>query len=160
MDFIKADPRLVVDALTERELYKEQVQNTSNIILYLGWPLAAVMAVGAFAGVLNSLLITIETRRNTLRILRLLGFSGPAITLSMVMEAAILALTGAVLGILIAYLAVDGTENSLVGTGFTTVTYYMQIDSIAIFQGVALALAIGILGGVAFVMASMSARRS
>jgi putative ABC transport system permease protein len=158
-DFIQADPRLVVDALTERELYQEQVRNTSDMILYLGWPLAGVMAVGALAGVLNSLLITIEARRHALHILRLLGFSRSAITLSMVMEATILALAGAALGILVAYWAVDGTENSLVGTGFTTVTYYMQIDAMTIAQGIALALSIGILGGVTLVMASMSTRR-
>jgi putative ABC transport system permease protein len=146
-EFIAADARLELSVQTERQLYAEQVKDTSSIILYLGWPLAAILSVGALAGVLNTMLIVLEGRRRSLSVLRMLGFAPRAVLLSVLFETILLALTGALLGTAIVFLLAQGQEATLMGGGFTTITYHLQIDGTALLQSLGLAVVIGLVGG-------------
>lgn len=145
--FIDADARLDLTAQTERQLYREQVKDTSAIIMYLGWPLAAILSVGALAGVLNTMLIVLEGRQRSLNVLRMLGFSPRAVLFSVLFETVLLAWIGALLGTGLVYLAAQGHEATLMGGGFTTITYHLDIDAMALLQSLALAAAIGVAGG-------------
>ena len=49
-DFVRNDPRLKLDARTEQEYFAAQASRTSDLIMYLGWPLGIAMAFGALAG--------------------------------------------------------------------------------------------------------------
>lgn len=146
-DFIAADARLELSVQTERQLYAEQVKDTSSIILYLGWPLAAILSIGALAGVLNTMLIVLEGRRRSLSVLRMLGFAPRAVLLSVLFETVLLAVIGALLGTAIVFLLAQGQEATLMGGGFTTITYHLQIDAIALLQSLGLAVLIGLVGG-------------
>jgi putative ABC transport system permease protein len=145
--FVAADARIDVDVLTQRDLYRSQVEGTSNIILLLGWPLVVVLSIGAFAGVLNTMLMVIEGRRHNIGVLLMLGFSPRAVRLTVLLETTLLAVVGAALGTALMYLFVDGHGASLVGRSYTTIDYTMKVDWIVLLQGMALALVLGLLGG-------------
>lgn len=146
--FVAADPRLQVDVLTQRDLYRDQVEDTSKIIMYLGWPLVFVLSVGTFAGVLNTMLMVVEGRRHNLAVLLMLGFSPAAIRLTVLLETLLLTLTGSLLGTLLMYLLVDGRATSIVGKYYTTIEYTMRVDWSVLLNAMGLAIAVGLAGGI------------
>jgi putative ABC transport system permease protein len=146
--FVEADPRFDVDVLTQRDLYRDQVEDTSNVILYLGWPLVVVLSIGTFAGVLNTMLMVIEGRRRNLGVLLMLGFSPVAIRMTVLLETLLLTMVGALLGTLVMYLLVDGRAASLVGKYYTSIDYTMQIDWRVLLYAMCLAVVVGAIGGV------------
>ncbi|QMW23276.1 ABC transporter permease [Sandaracinobacteroides saxicola] len=158
--FLAHDPRLDLDALTERALYHDQVKNTSNLIMYMGWPLAGILSIGALAGVFNTMLIVLEGRRHSLRVMRLLGFSNAAIVLASVMETILLALAGGVAGTLLVWLAANGAPATMIGSGFTTINYDLRIDALAFAQSLGLAAFLGLLGGSLPTLKSVFQRRA
>jgi putative ABC transport system permease protein len=153
--FVQADPRFQLDVLTQRDLYRDQVEDTSRVIMYLGWPLAFVLSVGTFAGVLNTMLMVIEGRRRNFSVLLMLGFSPAAIRLTVLVETLLLTITGALLGTLLMYLFVDGRAASIVGKYYTTVEYTMKVDASVLLNAMLMAIAVGLAGGA---FASMAIR--
>jgi putative ABC transport system permease protein len=145
--FVAADPRFQVDVLTQQDLCRGQVEDTSNIILYLGWPLVFVLSIGTFAGVLNTMLMVIEGRRHHLSVLLMLGFSPKAIRMTVLLETTLLAVVGALVGTALMYVFVDGRAASLVGRSYTTIDYTLKVDWSVLLQGTGLAIAVGLLGG-------------
>lgn len=145
--FVEADPRFQVDVLTQRDLYRDQVEDTSKIIMYLGWPLAFVLSIGTFAGVLNTMLMVIEGRKRNLSVLLMLGFSPAAIRMTVLLETLLLTITGALLGTLLMYLFVDGRAASIVGKYYTTIEYTMRVDWSVLLNAMGLAIAVGLVGG-------------
>lgn len=145
--FIDADPRFNVDVLTQRDLYRSQVEDTSNVILYLGWPLVLVLSIGTFAGVLNTMLMVIEGRKRNLGVLLMLGFSPAAIRMTVLLETLMLTVAGAVIGTLLMYLFVDGRASSLVGKYYTSIDYTMKVDFVVLLYAMALAIVVGLAGG-------------
>jgi putative ABC transport system permease protein len=143
---VALDPRLDLDVQSERQLYHEQVKDTSNLITYLGWPLAGVLAIGCLSGVLNTMYITLYARRQSLAMLRLIGYSASAIVASVVVEVLLLSVVGALVGAALVYLLLDGASATTLGVGFTTINYHMQVDWVAVLQALSLALFIGTLG--------------
>ena len=115
--------------------------------MYLGWPLAAMLSVGALAGVFNTMFIVLEGRRHSLKVVRMLGFSPQAVMASVVLETILLAVIGALVGTFLVFLAVRGLETTVMGSGFTTITYNLRVDAAALLQSLALAIVIGVIGG-------------
>ncbi len=145
--FLAGEPRLDLEAPTERELYAEQVKSTSDLILVLGWPLAAILAIGVTTGVFNTMLIVLEGRRHSLRTLAMLGVTPPVVVSGVVFESVVLSLIGACAGLLLIFGVMQGVESSMIGQGFSTVSFRFKLDGTAIAQSLALALGIGVLGG-------------
>lgn len=158
--FVEADPRFQVDVLTQRDLYRDQVEDTSNVIMYLGWPLAFVLTIGTFAGVLNTMLMVIEGRRRNLSVLLMLGFSPSAIRMAVLMETLLLTVTGALLGTLLMYLFVDGRAASIVGKYYATVEYTMKVDWSVLLNALGLAITVGLIGGAFSSLAIPSYRKT
>jgi putative ABC transport system permease protein len=145
--FIASDARLQVNLLTERELYRKQMEGTESIIRHVGWPLVAVLSLGALAGMLNTLLIMLEGRREVLRTLRILGFSPAAVRLCVVLEALLLAVAGALLAGLMIYWLADGRAASFTGGAYTTLDYRLRFDATVLLHSLGLAGLLGIAGG-------------
>jgi putative ABC transport system permease protein len=147
-DYAKSDPRLKLDAKTEREYYAEQSQRTSDLIMYLGWPLGIAMAFGALAGALNTMYASVALRAREIATLRALGFSGAAAFAGTLAESLVLSLAGGVLGSLVTWMFLDGLTASTLGGSFTQVVFSLRLSPAVVLQGVVLALAIGFAGGV------------
>lgn len=147
--FVAAEPRLNVTTVTERQFYREQVQDTTNVVSYLGWPLVLILSIGALAGMFNTMLIVLEGRRHSLSVLRMLGFSPAAVRLSVLLETVLLSVLGALIGTALVYLAAQGREATLVGSGFTTIPFRLGLDAVALLQSLGLAVVLGLIGGLA-----------
>jgi ABC-type transport system, involved in lipoprotein release, permease component len=144
---IKSDQRLNLDVKTEKAFYQEQSQGVSDLIFYLGWPLAIAMALGALAGALNTMYNSVAQRSGEIATLRAIGFPGLPVFFGTLFESLVLALLGGLLGAVAAYLFFDGLTTSTLGSSFTQVVFRFDMNADVLLNGVILALVIGFIGG-------------
>lgn len=144
---VKADPRLQVDATPELEYFASQSKQFTQQIGLLTSVVAAIMAIGALFGALNSMYSAVSTRQVEIATLRAIGFGGLPVALSVLAEAMLLALTGGVLGALIAYLLFNNMSVSTLGSNFTQVAFNFAVTPALMEKGLSWALIIGLLGG-------------
>ncbi|NKL99098.1 MULTISPECIES: ABC transporter permease [Rhizobium] len=146
-EHLSALPGAPLTALSETDLYAAQSERTASLIRLFGWPLALLMAVGATAGALNTMMSSVSDRAIEIATLRLLGFGRlPAFTATWV-EAVALSITGAALGILASWLAFNGWQASTMGANNTKMAFQLDVTADVALTASLLGLAIGIIGG-------------
>ncbi|MGO7588520.1 ABC transporter permease [Rhizobium leguminosarum] len=140
-------PGAPLTAVSEADLYAAQSERTSRLIRLFGWPLALLMAVGATAGALNTMMSSVSDRTVEIVTLRLLGFGRlPAFTATWV-EAVLLSVAGSALGILVSWLAFSGWQASTMGADNTKMAFQLDVTADVALTAGLLGLAIGIIGG-------------
>jgi putative ABC transport system permease protein len=144
---IDADPRLKLDVKTETAYFADQASQTTDLIQWLGWPLAIAMALGALAGALNTMYSSVAARAVEIATLRAIGFGGFPAFVGTLAESLILAAIGGFIGAVATYLIFDGFSASTLGAGFTQVVFSFTLSPMLIVQGVVLALVVGLAGG-------------
>jgi putative ABC transport system permease protein len=145
--YVETDPRLKLDVKSEQDYFADQSSQTSDLIQKLGWPLAIAMALGALAGALNTMYSSVASRASEIATLRAIGFGGFPAFVGTLAESLLLAALGGVLGAVATYLVFDGFTTSTLGAGFTQVVFSFQLTPGLIAQGLALALLVGLIGG-------------
>lgn len=145
--YVEDEPRLDLDVETEKDFFAQSAGGLSNLIMYLGWPLAIIMAVGALAGAWNAMYASVDSRIREIATLRTLGFSGFAAFVGTLVESLMLAFIGGLVGALITYFVFDGVSASTLGGSFTQVVFSFAVTPAAVVNGVVLALLVGLLGG-------------
>lgn len=145
--FLKNDPRTNLDVYTENAYYAKQSQGMSDIIFYLGWPLAIAMAVGALAGALNTMYTSVSQRATEIATLRALGFSGLSAFCGTLVESLALSILGGIIGACAAWLLFDGLTASTLSSSFTQVVFDFDISLASFTAAIKLALVIGLIGG-------------
>jgi putative ABC transport system permease protein len=145
--FIDEDPRLKLDVKSESAYFADQASQTSDLIHKLGWPLAIAMALGALAGALNTMYSSVAARATEIATLRAIGFSGFPAFIGTLAESLILAALGGLIGAVATYLIFDGFSASTLGASFTQVVFSFRLSPALVVQGVTLALAVGLAGG-------------
>lgn len=145
--YVEDEPRLDLDVETEKDFFAQSAGGLSNLIMYLGWPLAIIMAVGALAGAWNAMYASVDSRIREIATLRTLGFSGFAAFVGTLVESLMLAFIGGLVGALITYFVFDGVSASTLGGSFTQVVFSFAVTPAAVVSGVVLALLVGLLGG-------------
>ena len=146
-DYVENEPRLDLDVETEKDFFAQSAGGLSNLIMYLGWPLAIIMAVGALAGAWNAMYASVDSRIREIATLRTLGFSGFAAFVGTLVESLMLAFIGGLVGALITYFVFDGVSASTLGGSFTQVVFSFAVTPAAVVNGVVLALLVVLLGG-------------
>jgi len=146
-DFVAEDPRLNLDIKTEADFFSQQAGATTHLILYLGWPLAIAMAVGALAGAWNTMYASVDSRMREIATLRAIGFGGFPAAIGTMTESLLLAAIGGIIGATSVYLLLDGLSASTLGLGMTQVVFSFTVTADAVIDGLVLALAVGFLGG-------------
>lgn len=146
-DTIKADQRLNLEVKTEKAFYQEQSQGISDLIFYIGWPLAIAMALGALAGALNTMYNSVAQRSGEIATLRAIGFPGLPVFCGTLFESLVLALLGGILGAFAAFLFFDGLTTSTLGSSFTQIVFKFDMNADVLIDGIVLALIIGFVGG-------------
>jgi putative ABC transport system permease protein len=145
--YVDADPRLKLDVKSEAAYFADQASQTTDMIQWLGWPLAIAMALGALAGALNTMYSSVAARAVEIATLRAIGFGGfPAFVGTMV-ESLILTTLGGIIGATATYLVFDGFSASTLGASFTQVVFTFSLGPALIVQGAILAILVGIAGG-------------
>jgi putative ABC transport system permease protein len=145
--YVATDPRLKLDVKSEQDYFADQSSQTSDLIQKLGWPLAIAMALGALAGALNTMYSSVASRASEIATLRAIGFGGFPAFVGTLAESLLLAAIGGVLGAIATYLVFDGFTTSTLGAGFTQVVFSFRLTPGLIAQGLALALTVGLIGG-------------
>ena len=145
---IASDPRLNVSVLREPEYYASRSVALEKFITILGYSVATIMGIGAVFGALNTMYAAVATRSLEIATLRALGFGATPVVVSVLIEALILALIGAGLGAGIAYWLFNGYSVSTLNLQtFSQVAFAFRVTPELLWQGMAWACAIGVLGG-------------
>lgn len=144
---LAADPRLKVDAKTTLDYYTAQSEQLTKTIRYVGIAIAAIMAIGAMFGALNTMYAAVATRAREIATLRAIGFRSPPVLVSVMLETMLLALLGGLLGAGIAWAIFDNYTVSTLGANFSQVVFRFNVSPALLWTGVKWALAIGFIGG-------------
>jgi putative ABC transport system permease protein len=148
-DAATTDPRLNVDVMREIDYYAKQSNRLTKLITVLGGLVAAIMAIGAVFGALNTMYSAVSERGREIATMRALGFGGPAVVFSFVLEALLISFAGGVLGCL-AVLRLNGyTTGAMNLQTFSHVAFAFQITTGLLVEGIVFALLMGVLGGLA-----------
>jgi putative ABC transport system permease protein len=144
---LEGDPRVRVQVLREPEYYEKQSRVVTTLITVLGSLVAAVMALGAVFGALNTMYSAVSERSREIAVLRAIGFGGGAIVLSFFVEALIIAFAGGVVGCL-AVLPVNGiTTGTINWQTFSHLAFAFRITPDLLLLGMGFALLMGAVGG-------------
>lgn len=146
-DALVRDPRLAVAVERETEYFARQSRVVTTLITALGSLVAAVMAVGAVFGGLNTMYAAVAERGREIATLRALGFGGGSVVASFLVESLLIALAGGVLGCL-AVLPLNGlTTGTLNWQTFAHLAFAFRVSPGLLGLGLGFALAMGLLGG-------------
>jgi putative ABC transport system permease protein len=144
---VAADPRLNVDVIRELDYFNGQTKQFRATIGFLAGIVTIIMALGAVFAALNSMYAAVAARGKEIATLRAIGFGGTPVLLSVMIEALLLALSGGILGALIAYVLFNNMSVSTLGQNFTQVVFNFKVTPALVIQGLIIAVIIGMVGG-------------
>ncbi len=138
-----------VQAYTETE-YFEKLSQTNLQFLVSIIVVTVIMSGGGIFGVMNTMFAAVSQRSRDIGVLRILGYSRLHVQASFLLESLVLSLAGGALGCAIGSIAHGWKAASIVGSGqgggkFVVLEMVVSGDIIAV--GLALSLAMGLLGG-------------
>jgi putative ABC transport system permease protein len=147
-DRLTSDPRLTVQVERETAYYSRQSRVVTTLIRVLGFLVAAVMAVGAVFGALNTMYSAVAARSREIATMRALGFSRGSVVLSFVVESLLIAAVGGALGCL-AVLPLNGfTTGTINWQTFSHLAFAFRVTPGLMLAGLAFAVLMGFVGGV------------
>jgi ABC-type lipoprotein release transport system permease subunit len=144
---LEGDQRLTVDVHQEATFYAEQSQVLGRILEILAFVITSIMAVGAIFGAVNTMYAAVATRAPEIAVLLTLGFHPRSVLLSFLVESALIALAGGVIGILLA-LPINGIVTSTTNwASFSEIAFSFRVTPGLLLAGLGFALVMGTLGG-------------
>jgi putative ABC transport system permease protein len=144
---IRATQQENLDVVRERAYYDKISNDQAAIIRGLGGIVTVIFALGAMLGAVITMHGAVSQRRREIAVLRALGFTPGAVLVTFVLESALLALAGAVLGVglsLLTPLFDFSTENF--GTG-SEMTFHFVPSPPILLGSLALGVLVGLVGG-------------
>ena len=146
-DAVTKDPQLNLDVIPEVDYYAKQSRTMTTLITVLGGLVAAIMAIGAIFGALNTMYSAVAERGREIATMRAVGFGGGSVVFSFLVEALLISFVGGVLGCL-AVLPLNGfTTQTLNFQTFSSLAFAFKITLNLLISGVVFALVMGVLGG-------------
>src|SRR5689334_422959 len=146
-DAVTSDPRMNVDVIREIDYYAKQSTTMTRLITVLGGLVAAIMAIGAVFGALNTMYSAVAERGREIATMRALGFSSWSVILSFLFEALLISFIAGIVGCL-AVLPLNGLTTSTMNfQTFSNLAFAFKITFDLLVMGVLFALIMGILGG-------------
>ena len=147
-DTLTADPRMQVGVSREVEYYDRESRALTSMITVLGGIVAVIMGIGAIFGALNTMYSAVAERGREIATMRALGFGGPSVVTSFIIESLLIALVGGLLGC-VAVLPLNGlTTGTINWQTFSHLAFAFKITPPLLLGGVIFALVMGFLGGV------------
>ena len=144
---LEADKRFTVDVHRESEFYAQQSQLLGNILRILAVLITSIMAVGAIFGAVNTMYAAVSSRMPEIAVLLTLGFRPRSVLASFLIESAIIALIGGVIGCLLA-LPLNGLVTSTTNwASFSEIAFAFRITPGLLLAGLIFAVVMGMLGG-------------
>ena len=145
---VTSNPQLKVKALRQAEFMEEQSTMLTNFIRTIGFAIAALMALGALFGALNTMYSAVAARTREIATLRALGFGRSPVILSVMLESLVLALVGGVTGAAAAYFAFDGFKAATINwQTFSQIAFAFAVTPPLLVSAIVWAATIGLIGG-------------
>ncbi len=144
---VSDDQRLKLDGMIETEYYAKQT-SSGAAIKFIGLLVGIIMAIGSSFAAMNTMYAAVAYRSREIATLRVIGFSRPSILISFVLEAILLSLLGAIVGIVLMLPfngMTTGTSNQVT---FSEVVFGLQLTPSVIAYAVAFAVTMGLIGGI------------
>jgi putative ABC transport system permease protein len=145
---IESDPRLTVEAKRETRFYAEQSELMSNFIKILGFVLSIIFSIGAIIGAMITMYSSVANRTAEIGTLRALGFARRSILAAFLVEALLLAMIGAALGLIAASFMQLLTISTMNWQSFSELAFSFTLNGEIIMKTLLFAAAMGFLGGV------------
>ncbi len=145
---VSDDQRLKLEGTLETEYYEKQT-SSGGAIKFIGTFVAVIMAIGSSFAAMNTMYAAVAYRSKEIATLRIIGFSRPSILTSFVIEALLLSLLGAFVGIVLILPfngMTTGIGNSLT---FSETVFSLHLTWEVALAAVAFALIMGLMGGFA-----------
>lgn len=146
-DSLTSDPRLDVDVTTEVDYYAKQSTTMTKLITILGGLVAAIMAVGAVFGALNTMYSAVSERGREIATMRALGFNSSSVVFSFLVEALLISLLGGIIGCLVVMPLNGVTTSTMNFQTFSNLAFAFKITPNLLAEGIIFALAMGVVGG-------------
>lgn len=140
--FAKQRFDLELSALRESDYY-ERLSNFYAPIRLMTWITALLIGAGAIFGGLNMLYAAFASRIRELATLQAVGFSRPALFISMLQESLLATLTGTLLAALLALFLLEG-----LAVDFSLGTFYLEISGPVALAGILTGLLLGLIGAI------------
>jgi len=143
---MRADTRLRTDLMSEPAFYA-QAAGFSNQLRSLGLIVAAILAIGAIFGAMNTMYSAVARRKREVGTLRVLGFGRSSVLIAFMLESALLALAGGLIGEMLAVIVAyaTGLQSRLMNVG--TILFSFRLPWSAFAIGLCAAVVIGLVGG-------------
>ncbi|HEY7634818.1 MAG TPA: FtsX-like permease family protein [Gemmatimonadales bacterium] len=144
---LEADRRLTVDVHRESEFYTQQSQLLGRILQILALMITSIMAIGAIFGAINTMYAAVASRSHEIAVLLTLGFHPRSVLASFLVESALIAIVGGVIGALLA-LPVNGIVTSTTNwASFSEIAFSFRITPALLLAGLVFAIVMGLVGG-------------
>src|SRR4051812_16545968 len=145
---VSDDQRLKLEGMLESDYYAKQTSSGTPIKL-IGSVVGVIMAIGSIFAAMNTMYAAVAYRGREIATLRVIGFSRPAILTSFVFESLLIALLGALAGIVLMLPfngMQTGTSNAVT---FSEVVFALRITVPVACYAILFALVMGLVGGLA-----------
>jgi ABC-type lipoprotein release transport system permease subunit len=110
------------------------------------WAIAIVTVIGSTAFLLALMVMRAEERRDVIGILRLIGIPGRSILIEVLLEGLLIALAGAVFGLVVAR-AGEGVVNRFFQWRYDTTLIFVRVTLPIAWRSVAFAVPLGVIAG-------------
>jgi putative ABC transport system permease protein len=143
---IQNDEQFNLKVIDEQTYYEDQMA-ASWAIRIVGYFIAGFLTVGAMFAAANTMFAAVAGRTREIGTLRAIGFGRHSILFSFLFESALLCMAGGVLGCL-ATLPFNGLSTGTANWAtFSEITFSFRFGPRVLFQGMIMAVTMGILGG-------------
>jgi putative ABC transport system permease protein len=143
---LTTNPTLSVSVERESDFYRRQSEEANQIFGLVGIAVGVFMGLGAIFAALNTMYSAVSVRTREIATLRAIGFGSGGVVASVLTEALLLALAGAVVGGSIAWLLFNGNTVTL-GDSTGSIVFDMRITPALLLLGVLIACSVGFIGG-------------
>lgn len=143
-NWLTSNPAVSLTAERQSDYYRRVARRYSGFFTAVAYVVAVVMALGALFGSVKILHAAVDSRAREIATLRAIGYDAFPVATSIVLEAIVLSLTGALIGAWIARVLFDGRLQSIFNAVFT-----LSISTGLVALGLAWALLLAVLGGLA-----------
>jgi putative ABC transport system permease protein len=141
-DWVASNPALTVDAERVSDYLLRRTGGQLALLTRATYVIGVIMALGALFGATKILYAAVRARTREIGTLRALGFGSVPVAVSVLLEAVLLALLGAALGALVAWLVFDGR------VVYSGSVFRLRVSAPLVALGLAWGATIALLGGV------------
>jgi len=147
-DALTSNPQLTVSAMRAPEYYGSQTEVLQTIVKTIGGIIAVLMGVGAIFGAVITMYTAVASRTREIATLRALGFRSFPVVVSVLVEAAFLAIIGGIVGGAIAYVAFNGYETAtMIFQSFSQMAFRFAVTPSLLGKALFYSLLMGLFGG-------------